>query len=300
MSQRRLPAGPLLEVAVGPTRATDKDALVGALEAVAEQDSSFAYSSDPELGQTILKGMSEAHLDRIVDALQRMLGEGLNVGKVQVAYRERIFGSVEIDHTHKLQVGGAGSFARVRIQFEPGEPGTDCVFANAAGHELPEVFVLAVLKGLRASFDNGVVAGFPVMDSKATLIDGAYHEVDSKARTFEIAARAAVGALRNEGVVELLEPIMAVEVVTPDEFPGGVIGDLNARRGAVQGSDQRDGHHVASALVPLAGMLGYEISLTAMTKGRGRFSMRFDHYAPVPRGVDDDPDRFPSAAAMRA
>lgn len=299
MAQRRLPAGPLLEVAVEGTNSGDKDALIGALEAVAEQDSSFAFSYDAESGQTILKGMSETHLERIAHALQRMLGDEVDIGAVQVAYRERISKTAEIDYTHKEQIGGAGQFARVRVRFEPAEPGSDGVFASVAAGALRDAFVAAALKGLRASFDNGVSFGFPIIDSRATLIDGAYHETDSDELVFEIAARAAFRMLKDKGVVALLEPVMAVEVVTPNEFVGAVSGDLAARRGLVQDTQHRD-DVVVMALVPLAGMLGYEKRLTAMTKGHGRFTMRFDHYDVVPGVLGGGPDLFPQAAALRA
>lgn len=302
MDQRRTPAGPILDVAIEPKGPADKEKLLAALATVAAQDSSFSFSAaDAESGHIIVRGTSERHLDLAVDLLRRKFGVELNIGAPQVGYRERISRAVEIDYTHKKQTGGSGQFARVLIRFEPGVAGSGFIFENAViGGAVRDDCVPGVVKALEASRDNGVLAGFPLIDSRATLIDGAYHEVDSSAATFEIAARAAFRVLKDRHAVELLQPIMAVEVVTPDEFMGGIIGDLNLRRGEVQGTDQRGDAQVITALVPLANMLGYENTMMTITRGRGVFSVRFDHYEPVPRSVDDDPDRFPPAAAMRA
>jgi elongation factor G len=298
MGLRQTPAGSLIEVAIEPKAPADQDRLIAALTILTTHDPSLTFSSDAVSGQTIVGGVHEDHLGRAINELRRTSGIQLNIGAPQVAYRERISRAVEIEYTHKWQAGGQGQFARVRLAFAPGEPGSGFVFANTAGDAVRDQFVPGVIAGLEACRLIGVVAGFPLVESKATLVDGAYHEIDSSAATFEIAARAAFRMLKDRDAVELVEPIMVVEVVTPDEFIGGVIGDLNARQGIVQGTHQRDNDEVVTALVRLAFLLGYVNSLLTLTHGRGHVSIRFDHYDPVPRS-NDDPSKFPPAAAMR-
>ncbi len=260
-----------------------------ALARLGQEDPSFRVSVDQESGQTILRGMGELHLDIKVDILRRTYGVDANIGAPQVAFRETLTKAVEIDYTHKKQTGGSGQFARVKIQFEPLAAGSGFIFENeVVGGSVPREYVPGVEKGLNASRDNGVLAGFPLIDFKATLVDGAFHEVDSNVLTFEIAARAAFRELKERKAVKLLEPIMKVEVVTPDDFMGGVIGDLNSRRGQVQGTDQRGNAQVITAMVPLANMFGYVNNLRSMSQGRASYSMQFDHYEDVPRAIAEE------------
>lgn len=299
MSVRQTPAGSLIEVAIEPKAPRNQDRLIAALTTLTANDPSLTFSSDAASGQTIVGGVHEAHLDLAIHELRQTSGIDLNIGAPQIAYRERISRTVEIDYADKWQAEGRGQFARVRIAFEPGEPGSGFLFANNAGDAVRDEFVPGVATGLEACRLNGVIAGFQLIESKATLVDGAYHEIDSSPAAFEIAARVACRMLRDRDAVELVEPVMAVEVVTPEEFVGGVIGDLNARRGILQGAQQRDNDQVVTALVRLAFLFGYVNSLLTLTHGRGRVTIRFDHYAPVPRS-NDDPDKFPPAAAVRA
>jgi elongation factor G len=280
---------PVIEVAIEPKTKADQEKMGVALARLAQEDPSFRVSVDQESGQTILKGMGELHLDIKVDILKRTYKVDANIGAPQVAYRETLTKKVEIDYTHKKQTGGSGQFARVKIVFEPQQAGFGYEFENdIVGGAIPKEFVPGVEKGLNASRENGVLAGFPLIDFKATLIDGAFHEVDSNVLTFEIAARAAFRELKERKAVKLLEPIMKVEVVTPDDFIGGVIGDLNARRGQVQGTDQRGNAQVVTAMVPLANMFGYVNNLRSMSQGRASYSMQFDHYDEVPRAIADE------------
>jgi elongation factor G len=260
-----------------------------ALARLAQEDPSFRVSSDSESGQTILKGMGELHLDIKVDILRRTYKVDANVGAPQVAYRETLSKPVTILYTHKKQTGGSGQFAEVKIEFEPQEPGAGFLFENkVVGGSVPKEYIPAIEKGLKAQKESGLMAGFPVIDFKATLVDGKYHEVDSNALTFDIAARAAFRELASKGAVKLLEPIMKVEVVTPEDFLGGVIGDLNSRRGQVQGTDTRGNAQVVSAMVPLANMFGYINTLRSMTQGRAQYTMQFDHYEQVPQAIADE------------
>ncbi|MBL8780960.1 MAG: elongation factor G [Alphaproteobacteria bacterium] len=280
---------PVIEVAIEPKTKADQEKMGVALARLAQEDPSFRVSVDQESGQTILKGMGELHLDIKVDILRRTYKVDANIGAPQVAYRETLTKKVDIDYTHKKQTGGSGQFARVRIEFEPLPAGSGFIFENeVVGGSVPKEYVPGVEKGLNASRDNGVLAGFPLIDFKATLVDGAYHEVDSNVLTFEIASRAAFRELKERKAVKLLEPMMKVEVVTPDEFMGGVIGDLNARRGQVQGTDQRGNAQVITAMVPLANMFGYVNNLRSMSQGRASYSMQFDHYEDVPRAIADE------------
>jgi len=280
---------PVIEVAIEPKTKVDQEKMGVALARLAQEDPSFRVSVDQESGQTILKGMGELHLDIKVDILRRTYKVDANIGAPQVAYRETLTKKVEIDYTHKKQTGGSGQFARVKIVFEPQAPGFGYEFENdIVGGAVPKEYIPGVEKGLNASRDNGVLAGFPLIDFKATLIDGAYHEVDSNVLTFEIAARAAFRELKERKAVKLLEPIMKVEVVTPDDFLGGVIGDINSRRGQVQGTDTRGNAQVITATVPLANMFGYVNNLRSMSQGRASYSMEFDHYEQVPQAIADE------------
>ncbi|MGN6514546.1 MAG: elongation factor G [Rhizomicrobium sp.] len=280
---------PVIEVAIEPKTKADQEKMGVALNRLAQEDPSFRVSSDSESGQTILKGMGELHLEIKVDILKRTYKVDANVGAPQVAYRETLSKPVTILYTHKKQTGGSGQFAEVKIEFEPLPPGSGFVFENeVVGGSVPKEYIPAVEKGLKNQKESGLLAGFPVIDFKATLVDGKYHEVDSNALTFDIAARAAFRELASKGAVKLLEPIMKVEVVTPEDFLGGVIGDLNSRRGQVQGTDSRGNAQVVTAMVPLANMFGYINTLRSMSQGRAQYSMQFDHYEEVPRAIADE------------
>jgi len=280
---------PVIEVAVEPKSKADQEKMGLALARLAAEDPSFRVSTDQESGQTVIKGMGELHLEIIVDRMKREFKVEANVGAPQVAYRETISKTYECDYTHKKQTGGSGQFARVKIRFEPGEKGSGFVFENKViGGSVPKEYVPGVEKGIKSAMDNGVLAGFPLIDFKATLIDGAYHDVDSSVLAFEIASRAAF----REGIAKagpkLLEPMMRVEVVTPDDYMGDVIGDLNSRRGQVNGMDQRGNARVINAMVPLANMFGYVNTLRSMSQGRAQYTMHFDHYAEVPQNVSEE------------
>ncbi len=280
---------PVIEIAVEPKSKADQEKLGVALAKLASEDPSFTVSTDFESGQTILKGMGELHLDIKIDILKRTYKVEANIGAPQVAYRESLGKKVDIDYTHKKQTGGTGQFARVMITFEPGEPGSGFVFENSiVGGAVPKEYIPGVEKGLESIKDNGLLAGFPLIDFKATLTDGKYHDVDSSVLAFEIAARAAFRELREKGAPKLLEPIMAVEVVTPEDYLGSVIGDLNGRRGMIQGQDTRGNAIVVNAFVPLANMFGYVNTLRGMSQGRAQFTMQYDHYDPVPQHVADE------------
>jgi elongation factor G len=275
---------PVIEIAVEPKTKSDQEKMGVALNRLAQEDPSFRVTSDNESGQTIIKGMGELHLDIIVDRMKREFKVEANIGQPQVAYRETITQRAEIDYTHKKQTGGSGQFARVKIVFEPQEAGKGYEFDNAIhGGSVPREFIPGVEKGLNSSRDTGVLAGFPMIDFKATLIDGASHDVDSSVLAFEIASRAAF----REGIAKakpvLLEPVMRVEVVTPDEYMGDIIGDLNSRRGSVTGMDSRGNAQVINAMVPLANMFGYVNNLRSMSQGRAQYTMHFDHYERVPQ-----------------
>jgi elongation factor G len=280
---------PVIEVAIEPKTKADQEKMGMALVRLAQEDPSFRVSTDQESGQTILKGMGELHLEIKVDILRRTYKVDANVGAPQVAYRETLSKPVTIKYTHKKQTGGSGQFAEVTIDFEPLPPGSGFVFENeVVGGAIPKEFIPSVEKGLKAQKESGLLAGFPVIDFSAKLTDGKYHEVDSNALTFDIAARAAFRELASRGAVKLLEPIMKVEVVTPEDFLGGVIGDLNSRRGQVQGTDSRGNAQVVTAMVPLANMFGYINTLRSMSQGRAQYSMQFDHYEQVPQAIADE------------
>ncbi|MCQ2966073.1 MAG: elongation factor G [Alphaproteobacteria bacterium] len=280
---------PVIEVAVEPKTKADVEKMGLALNRLAMEDPSFRVSSDSESGQTIIKGMGELHLDIIVDRLRREFKVDANVGAPQVAYRETISQVYEIDYTHKKQSGGSGQFARVKIRFEPLEPGSGFIFENTVvGGNVPKEYIPGVEKGLRAALTTGVIAGYPCTDFKANLFDGAYHDVDSSTMAFEIAARAAFREGIAKAKPKLLEPIMKVEVVTPEDYMGDIIGDLNSRRGQVSGMDQRGNARVIDATVPLSCMFGYVNNLRSMSQGRAQYTMVFSHYAEVPSNVADE------------
>ena len=279
---------PVIEVAVEPKTKADMEKMGMALARLAAEDPSFRVTTDHESGQTVIKGMGELHLDIIVDRLRREFKVDANVGAPQVAYRETISKSFTVDYTHKKQTGGSGQFAKVSIRFEPNENDEFEFKSEVVGGTVPKEYIPGVEKGLRSSIDSGVLAGFPMTKLKATLVEGAYHDVDSSVMAFEIAARAAF----KEGVPKcgpkLLEPMMKVEVVTPEEYMGDIIGDLNSRRGAVSSMDQRGIARVVNASVPLANMFGYVNTLRSMSQGRAQYTMQFDHYAEVPNNVSEE------------
>jgi elongation factor G len=280
---------PVIEIAIEPKSKADQERLGIALSKLANEDPSFRVSTDPESGQTILKGMGELHLDIKVDILRRTYKVDANIGAPQVAYRETVTKKAEIDYTHKKQTGGSGQFARVKLAIAPGEPGSGFTFeAKVVGGSVPKEYIPGVEKGLKSVLDNGVLAGFPVIDLSVALIDGAYHEVDSSALAFEIASRAALREVLHKAGPKLLEPIMKVEVVTPEDYVGGVIGDLTGRRGLVQGQEMRGNATVINSMVPLANMFGYVNTLRSMSQGRAQFTMQFDHYAQVPQNVAEE------------
>ena len=280
---------PVIEIAVEPKSKADQEKLGVALAKLASEDPSFTVSTDHESGQTILKGMGELHLDIKIDILKRTYKVEANIGAPQVAYRESLSRKCDIDYTHKKQTGGTGQFARIKLTVEPGEPGSGFIFESAVvGGNVPKEYIPGVIKGFESAKENGLLAGFPVIDFKVTLTDGAYHDVDSSVLAFEIAARAAFKELREKASPKLLEPIMKVEVVTPEDYLGSVIGDLNGRRGMIQGQDMRGNAIVVDAFVPLANMFGYVNTLRGMSQGRAQFSMTYDHYEPVPQHVADE------------
>jgi elongation factor G len=289
-----------LEVALEPKSKTDAEAMNVALQRLVQDDPMLGVSIDQESGQTILKGMGELQLDTKIEILRRTYGIDVNVGAPQVAYRETLSRPVTIDYTHKKQTGAAGQFARVKVEFAPLPPGSGYVFENdVVGGSIPKEFIPSVDKGIKSQKESGLLAGFPVIDFGARLIDGAYHEVDSNALTFEIAGRAAFRELASKGGVKLLEPIMKVEVVAPDEFLGGVIGDLNSRGGWILGTETQRNFQIVTARVALANLFGYADSLGSLTQQRAQCSIQFDHYdrAADPPGGDDP--KFPGAAALR-
>jgi elongation factor G len=277
---------PVIEIAIEPKSKADQEKLGVALAKLAAEDPSFRVSTDQESGQTILKGMGELHLDIKVDILKRTYKVDANIGAPQVAFREKITRAAEVDYTHKKQTGGSGQFARVKIVAEPTPPGAPFEFENEiVGGTVPKEYIPGVEKGLESVLGSGVLAGFPVVDLKVRLIDGAYHDVDSSALAFEIASRAALREALQKGKPVLLEPIMKVEVVTPEDYTGSVIGDLNSRRGQIQGQDMRGNANVINAMVPLMNMFGYVNNLRSMSQGRATFTMQFDHYAELPANV---------------
>ena len=280
---------PVIEIAVEPKSKADQEKMGLALQRLAAEDPSFRVETDLESGQTIMKGMGELHLDILVDRMKREFKVEANIGAPQVAYRETISHLAEIDYTHKKQSGGSGQFARVKLEIQPTEAGEGYSFeSRIVGGAVPKEYIPGVEKGVQSVMDSGPLAGFPVIDFKVALVDGAFHDVDSSVLAFEIASRAAMRDGLKKAGAKLLEPIMKVEVVTPDEYTGGIIGDLTSRRGQVQGQETRGNAIVINAFVPLANMFGYINNLRSMSSGRAQFTMQFDHYDPVPNNISDE------------
>ena len=280
---------PVIEIAVEPKTQSDQEKMSTALHRLATEDPSFRVSSDPESGQMIIKGMGELHLEIIVDRMLREFKVDANIGPPQVAYRETISREAVVDYTHKKQTGGAGQFARLKIKIEPLPAGSGYVFEDKVrGGNIPKDYIPGVKKGFEGAMSAGIMSGFPVTDMKVTLVDGAHHDVDSSVMAFEIASRAAFREAAAMAKPQLLEPMMRVEVVTPDEYLGDIIGDLNSRRGNVGGMEQRGNARVINALVPLAAMFGYVNTLRSMSQGRAQFTMHFDQYKVVPNQVSEE------------
>ena len=277
---------PVIQIAIEPKTKGDQEKMGLALNRLAAEDPSFRVKTDEESGQTIIAGMGELHLDILVDRMRREFKVEANVGAPQVAYRETITRLAEVDYTHKKQTGGTGQFARVKLVFEPNPEGEDFVFeSKIVGGAVPKEYIPGVQKGIQSVLSSGPLAGFPMLGVKATLIDGAFHDVDSSVLAFEIASRAAFREGAQKAGAQLLEPIMKVEVVTPEEYVGSIIGDINGRRGQIQGQESRGIAVVVNAMVPLANMFKYVDTLRSMSQGRAQYSMQFDHYDPVPTAV---------------
>jgi elongation factor G len=280
---------PVIEVAVEPKTKADQEKMGIALNRLAQEDPSFRVTSDNESGQTIIKGMGELHLEILVDRMKREFKVEANVGAPQVAYRESLARKVDVDYTHKKQSGGSGQFGRVKITVAPGERGSGVQFIDEVkGGNVPKEYIPAVEKGIREVAESGSLIGFPIIDFTATLTDGAYHDVDSSALAFEITGRGAMREAATKSGIKLLEPMMKVEVVTPEDFMGDCIGDLNSRRGQIQGTDSRGNAQVIEAMVPLANMFGYVNQLRSMTQGRAQYTMQFSHYEEVPANVAEE------------
>ena len=280
---------PVIEIAIEPKTKVDQEKMGLALARLAAEDPSFRVETDFESGQTIMKGMGELHLDILVDRMKREFKVEANIGAPQVAYRETIGHAVEHSYTHKKQSGGSGQFGEVKLSIMPTEPGEGFSFdSKVVGGSVPKEYIPGVEKGIRSVMDNGPLAGFPVIDFKVVLLDGKYHDVDSSIMAFEIAARMCMREGMRKAGAKLLEPIMKVEVITPEEYTGGIIGDLTSRRGMVQGQDTRGNAIAIDCFVPLANMFGYINTLRSMSSGRANFSMQFDHYEPVPQNISDE------------
>ena len=280
---------PVIEVAVEPKTKADQEKMGLALSRLAKEDPSFRVSSDNESGQTVISGMGELHLDILVDRMKREFKVEANVGAPQVAYRETFSKEAEIDYTHKKQSGGAGQFARLKIIITPNQPGEGYNFTSEiVGGSIPKEYIPGVEKGIESVKDTGALAGFPIIDFNVRLADGAYHDVDSSVMAFEIAARAAFREVCRDAGIKLLEPMMKVEVVTPEEHLGDIIGDLNSRRGQISGTETRGPSTVIDSMVPLANMFGYVNTLRSMSQGRAVFTMLFDHYQEVPKAVSEE------------
>ena len=280
---------PVIEIAVEPKTKADQEKMGIALQRLSAEDPSFRVETDLESGQTIMKGMGELHLDILVDRMKREFKVEANIGAPQVAYRETIGHEVEHTYTHKKQSGGSGQFGEVKMIITPTEPGEGYSFeSRIVGGAVPKEYIPGVEKGILSVMDNGPLAGFPVIDFKVALIDGKFHDVDSSIMAFEIAARMCMREGMRKAGAKLLEPIMKVEVVTPEEYTGGIIGDLTSRRGMVQGQDTRGNAIVIDAMVPLANMFGYINTLRSMSSGRAQFTMQFDHYDPVPSNISEE------------
>ena len=280
---------PVIEIAVEPKTKADQEKMGEALGRLAKEDPSFRVTSDEESGQTIIKGMGELHLDIIVDRMKREFKVEANIGAPQVAYRETILNSAEVTYIHKKQSGGSGQFAKVTLSVEPLEPGKGREIENKIkGASIPKEFIPGVEKGVESVAESGILAGFPIIDYKVTILDGLHHDVDSSVLAFEIASRYCFKELCQKATLKLLEPIMKVEVVTPEDFMGDVIGDLNSRRGQVGSTEPRGNATAISATVPLANMFGYINTLRSSTQGRAQYTMQFSHYDKVPQNVQDE------------
>ena len=280
---------PVISVAVEPATKNDQDKLGKALAALAEEDPTFRVKSDEETGQTVISGMGELHLEILVDRMKREFKVEANVGAPQVAYRESLAKAVDVDYTHKKQSGGSGQFGRVKVSVAPGERGSGVQFFDEIkGGNIPREYIPSVEKGMRETAETGSLIGFPIIDFEIRLTDGKYHDVDSSALAFEIAGRAAMREAAQKSGIKLLEPIMKVEVVTPEDYLGDVIGDLNSRRGQIQGTDSRGNAQVVEAMVPLANMFGYVNELRSFTQGRAQYTMQFSHYDEVPANVAEE------------
>jgi len=277
---------PVIELSVEPKTKADQEKMGVALNRLSAEDPSFRVSTDHESGQTIIKGMGELHLDIIVDRMRREFKVEANVGAPQVAYREYLAKPVDVDYTHKKQSGGTGQFGRVKVKVTPGERGSGIIFKDEIkGGNIPKEYIPSIEKGFRETAASGSLVGFPIIDFEIVLYDGAYHDVDSSALAFEIAGRAAMREVAQKSGIKLLEPIMKVEVVSPEDYLGDVIGDMNSRRGQIQGTDSRGNAQVVEAMVPLANMFGYVNQLRSFTQGRANYSMFFSHYEEVPANV---------------
>ena len=277
---------PVIELSVEPKTKADQEKMGVALHRLSAEDPSFRVSTDHESGQTIIKGMGELHLEIIVDRMRREFKVEANVGAPQVAYREYLAKAVDVDYTHKKQSGGTGQFGRVKVKVTPGERGSGIIFTDEIkGGNIPKEYIPAIEKGFRETAETGSLIGFPIIDFEVLLYDGAYHDVDSSALAFEICARGAMREVAQKSGIKLLEPIMKVEVITPEEYLGDVIGDINSRRGQIQGTDSRGNAQAVVAMVPLANMFGYVNQLRSFTQGRANYSMFFDHYDEVPANV---------------
>ncbi|AMO71156.1 elongation factor G [Sphingorhabdus sp. M41] len=280
---------PVIELSVEPKTKADQEKMGVALNRLAAEDPSFRVTTDHESGQTIIKGMGELHLDILVDRMKREFKVEANVGAPQVAYRESIGKAVDIDYTHKKQSGGSGQFARIKFEVTPGERGSGITFSDEVkGGNIPKEYIPSVEKGMRETAETGSLIGFPIIDFDIRVYDGAYHDVDSSALAFEIAGRAAMREAAQKSGIKLLEPIMKVEVVTPEDYLGDVIGDLNSRRGQIQGTDTRGNAQAVNAMVPLANMFGYVNELRSFSQGRAQYSMQFSHYEEVPNNVAEE------------
>ncbi len=287
--ERMIFPDPVIEVAVEPKTKADQEKMGVALNRLAREDPSFRVTSDHESGQTIIKGMGELHLEILVDRMKREFKVEANVGAPQVAYREYLAKEVDVDYTHKKQSGGSGQFGRVKLTVTPGERGSGVIFLDEVkGGNIPKEYIPSVEKGMRETAMTGSLIGFPIIDFEIRLYDGAYHDVDSSALAFEITGRAAMREAAQKAGIKLLEPIMKVEVVTPEDYLGDVIGDLNSRRGQIQGTDSRGNAQVVEAVVPLANMFGYVNQLRSFSQGRAQYSMQFSHYDEVPANVAEE------------
>ena len=280
---------PVIEVAVEPKTKADQEKMGVALNRLAREDPSFRVASDHESGQTIIKGMGELHLEILVDRMKREFKVEANVGAPQVAYRESLAKPVEVTYTHKKQSGGSGQFGEVKVALEPGERGSGIQFIDEIkGGNVPREYIPSVEKGMRETAEGGSLIGFPIIDFSIRLLDGKYHDVDSSALAFEITGRGAMREAARKAGIKLLEPVMKVEIVTPEDYLGDVIGDLNSRRGQIQGTDSRGNAQVVEAMVPLANMFGYVNELRSFTQGRAQYSMQFSHYEEVPANVAEE------------